>query len=141
MRIGILTLMLVAGALSIRPGMALAQRATARVPLARAMQGAWVLAWPEKPEHEREVKLITPHHFSWTTWDTRTHEVLASAGGAWTLAGSDYCEQLSFAQGGMAGMGGKVMCFEVRVSGDTLVQMGHASEDGSRSREIWKRLR
>lgn len=103
--------------------------------------GTWQLVWPEKEAREREIKLITPTHFTWTTWNTETHHVLASGGGPYTLVGRNYCEQLSFAQGEVEAVAGAVLCFDVHVKGDTLLQLGPLSADGSRSREVWKRLK
>ncbi|MCC6650755.1 MAG: hypothetical protein IT348_06365 [Candidatus Eisenbacteria bacterium] len=109
--------------------------------LSRAILGTWQLVWPEVPADERELKLITPTHFTWTTWKTTTHQVLATGGGPYTLVGSDYCEQVSFALGGVENVAGQVLCFEVQVKGDTLLQIGPRGPDGGRSREVWKRVR
>ncbi len=106
-----------------------------------AVQGAWELVWPEKTGHERQIKLITPTHFTWTCWDTETRLVLASGGGGYTLVGDGYCEQLLFAQGYAEHLGGQVLCFQVKVKGDTLFQLSPPGEDGMRSREVWKRIR
>lgn len=130
-------------ALSILP--AIAESATSAASRAqavsRAILGTWQLVWPEKPADERELKLITPTHFSWTTWKPSTHQVLATGGGPYTLVGSDYCEQVSFALGGVENVAGQVLCFEVQVKGDTLLQIGPRGPDGGRSREVWKRVR
>ena len=106
-----------------------------------SIQGAWELVWPEKGAHERQIKLITPTHFTWTDWDTESHRVLGCGGGGYTLVGNSYCEQLLFAQGGIEEQAGFVLCFRVEVRGDTLLQLGPPDADGARSREVWKRLR
>jgi hypothetical protein len=107
----------------------------------RAIIGTWQLVWPETADHEREIKLITPTHFTWTTWNTTTHEVLATGGGPWTLVGSNYCEQLLFAKGAIESRAGQVLCFDLQVKGDTLIQVGQGGSPGSFVREIWRRLR
>lgn len=107
----------------------------------KAILGTWQLVWPEMAEHERELKLITPTHFTWTTWNTETHEVLATGGGPWTLVRSDYCEQLSFAKGAIAERAGQVLCFDLTVHGDSLIQVGQGGTPSSFVREVWRRVR
>lgn len=108
----------------------------------RAIEGAWELVWPAHAEGRRQIKLITPAHFSWSTYDTRTHDVMGSAGGTCTLVGDKYCEQLDFVLGSMTPHAGRVLCFRLEVHGDTLLQVGDgvsAFDDGPR--EVWRRLR
>ena len=118
------------------------KRSKADLKAANAILGTWQLAWPETRAHERELKLITPTHFTWTTWNVETYEVLATGGGPWTLVKGDYCEQISFARGQIESAKGNVLCFHVEVRGDSLIQTGrHPRSDGSTSREIWTRVR
>lgn len=110
--------------------------------LANAILGTWQLAWPEMRAQEREIKLITATHFTWTTWNVETHEVLATGGGPYTLASGDYCEQIAFARGQIESAKGNVLCFHVEVRGDSLIQTGrHPRNDGSMLREVWTRMR
>ncbi len=105
------------------------------------ISGAWELVWPEMGPGEREVKLIVGHHFSWSTYRPESHEALASGGGTWSLVGAQYCEQLLHADGGAEPLRGRIMCFDVEVHGDTLVQVYQPDGNGMRTREVWKRLR
>lgn len=121
---------------------AAAKRSKADIKAANAILGTWQLAWPETRAHERELKLITPTHFTWTTWNVETHEVLATGGGPYTLVSGDYCEQIAFARGQIESAKGNVLCFKVEVRGDSLIQTGrHPRNDGSVSREVWTRVR
>lgn len=107
-----------------------------------AIVGAWELVWPARGEHRRQIKLITPTRFSWSTYDTQTHEISGSAGGTCTLVGDKYCEQLDFVFGGMEPFAGQVLCFRLEVHGDTLLQVGSGdSRYDESSREVWRRLR
>jgi len=119
-----------------------AKRPKAELKAANAILGTWELAWPETRAHERELKLITPTHFTWTTWNVETHEVLATGGGPYTLVSGDYCEQISFARGQIESAAGNVLCYNVQVRSDSLIQTGrHPRNDGSVSREVWTRVR
>jgi hypothetical protein len=105
-----------------------------------AIQGAWELVFPEPAAHQREVKLITRTHFSWTAWDTQSHAPLGSGGGSYALDGDAYHEQLLFASGGAEGIAGTVQSFHVWLKGDSLFQ-SRAPRGGGGPLEIWKRLR
>jgi hypothetical protein len=139
MRFGSVCVVVAAIAMLACGGAAAVQR-KAPAPSGPSILGAWELVWPEKGAHERQIKLITPTHFTWTHWDTESHRVMASGGGGYTLVGNSYCEQLLFAQGDVEALGGLVLCFEVKVRGDTLLQLGPRADEGGRSREVWKRL-
>ncbi len=118
------------------------RRAGSGSALSREILGAWQLVWPQTRAGEREIKLITPTHFTWTTWNTGTHEVLATGGGPYTLVGNDYCEQLAFAKGDIESAKGRVLCFQLRVSGDSLFQSGkHPFEESRMLQEVWVRVK
>ena len=108
--------------------------------LHRRMLGAWEIVWPSVAP-QREIKLITPTHFSWTTFDPATHHVSATGGGAHTLLDGVYCEQVDFALGGIESAAGQVLCFRVEIHGDSLVQSRAPGADGMSIREVWRRLR
>lgn len=103
------------------------------------IQGAWELVWPEPGPHQREIKLITATHFTWTSWDTGTRQVLGSGGGPYVLHGDTYQEQLLFASGGAESIAGTVQAFHVQVKGDSLFQFRPPGQ--GEGREIWRRLR
>ena len=67
--------------------------------------------------------------------------MIATAGGPYTLVWQDDGEPLLFAQGGVESAAGRVLCFGVHVKGECPIPLGPAASDGSRLREIWRRLR
>jgi len=105
-----------------------------------ALYGAWELVGPDLAPGTREVKLITPHRFSWTTWDVATHEVLAAGGGTSVVHGRAYVETLEYSKGGTEGLVGQTLRFEVAINGDTMLQRGVEGGALPELREVWRRV-
>jgi len=101
--------------------------------------GAWELAAPDFGAGVREVKMISAHRFSWTTFNDATHELLAAGGGRCAMAGGRYVETLEYSMGSTAGLVGHPLRFELVVHGDTLLQRGVADGGLPDLREVWHR--
>ena|SRR5688572_7285054 len=91
-------------------------------------------------EESSRLKIINATHFIWVEVDSKTKNVLASAGGAYKLDGLSYTETIDFAGEGMAAYLGKSQKFTIRVDGDKLFQSGELS-DGLKIEENWERVK
>ena len=102
------------------------------------IQGTWELAWPEIGPQLRELKHITPTHFTWVTYDTDARTAVTCGGGRYFLVGDSYSEHIEFALGPVSSLVGTLQVFRVTVSGDTLTQTGELT-NGRMIRERWVR--
>ncbi len=102
------------------------------------IQGTWQLTWPPMDPKFRELKHITPTHFTWITYDVESHELVAGGGGPYFLVGDTYNERIDFAHGLASELVGTLQTFRVTVQGDTLLQTGTMT-NGGELRELWVR--
>jgi hypothetical protein len=102
------------------------------------IQGTWELAWPAMDPQFRELKLITPTHFTWVTYDTDSHTAVTCGGGRYFLVGDSYNEHIEFALGPVSSLVGTLQVFRVTVTGDTLTQTGELT-NGRMIHERWVR--
>ncbi|HTL59883.1 MAG TPA: hypothetical protein VL361_29700 [Candidatus Limnocylindrales bacterium] len=111
--------------------------------------GTWRLAsfkygdtnqWSEVPNDQKRIKLITPTHFTWVAYEAATGKVLSTAGGRYTLRGSNYVETIEYTGEGMSDYLGKQQSFTIKVETDTLRQSGQLS-DGLKIDEVWNRMK
>jgi hypothetical protein len=92
------------------------------------------------PESSNRLKLITGTHFIWVEVNASTKQVMASAGGHYTLSGNTYSESIDFAGEGMQTYLGKTQKFTITIDGDKLFQSGDLS-DGLHIEENWERVK
>ena len=97
------------------------------------IQGTWKMIYAEIRENDSVqvkdlsntdfIKIINADHFAFFNQDRGTGENFMSGAGSYTFNGKDYTETLDFIS--LPELRGHEFPFEVRISGDTLVQQGH----------------
>ncbi len=97
------------------------------------IQGTWKMIYAEIREKDSVqvkdlsntdfIKIINADHFAFFNQDRGTGENFTSGAGSYTFNGKDYTETLDFIS--LPELRGHEFPFEVRISGDTLVQQGH----------------
>lgn len=100
--------------------------------------GTWEHVLPENSP-VRQIKIVNSTHFTWVTYDRRTGQILAAAGGTYSLEGNVYKELIQFGAGNLAKMVGQEQVFEAKFEGDNWQHSGKLS-NGFQVRETWKRL-
>ena len=93
----------------------------------------------EFPKNEKHIKLITPTHFTWVTYDVDKKKALSTAGGTYSLEGDSYKEQIEFAGEGVEELAGKEQSFKIKVEGNKWSLSGVLSS-GVKIEEVWKRV-
>jgi hypothetical protein len=81
--------------------------------------------------------------FIWVTYEKASRMPVTAAGGAYTVEGDTYKEQVEFGRFGTPELQkavGKEQVFKVEIEGDTLVQTGTLS-NGQEPREVWRRVK
>ena len=97
--------------------------------------GSFTAITPNRPH----VKLITAERFLWVTYDTTSKKLLESAGGAYTLDGENYIEEIDFGYNMDTYLGSK-STFKIRVEDDIFYLSGTLS-DGYKIEEVWTRIK
>ena len=106
--------------------------------LRREIVGTWEVVTPELPEGIRDLKHITPTHFTWVMYSKDEMRPVGTAGGTWSLAGDQYTERCEFASQGWEHLRGKEATFTVKIEDGRLSQTG-VLETGFKVDEVWKR--
>lgn len=120
-----------------------AARRHRRSPAKDPLVGTWELESGQLGPGLREIKVIAGGHFTWTTWDTTTHAVVATAGGRYLRRPGRYDECIEFADKGneIGGLVGRWLHFGVFLNGDKLVQVGTPDSLLGGLHEVWRRAR
>ena len=97
------------------------------------IRGTWKMIYAEIREKDSVqvkdlsntdfIKIINADHFAFFNQDRGTGDNFMSGAGSYTFNGKDYIETLDFIS--LPELRGHKFPFEVRISGDTLVQQGH----------------
>lgn len=101
--------------------------------------GAWECISMDRSEGLAHVKYLTATHFTWVTFDRRTMEVLANAGGTWSFMDGTYTERFEFASDSHSHLRGGEFRFKARVEGDKWFHQAKASTPIDVD-EVWSRL-
>lgn len=86
--------------------------------------GTWEVVTPDLPEGLRDLKHITPTHFTWVIYSKGEMSPVGSAGGTWSLEGNQYKERCEFASQGWEHLRGKEATFTIKIEGEKLLQGG-----------------
>lgn len=91
------------------------------------------------PKQISHIKLVTPTHFTWVTYDRDRQAVLATAGGAWSFRDGHYVEFCDFASNSHQHLRGKTLTFTIDLVGD---RWGIKGVPGSEIEvdDIWMRI-
>jgi hypothetical protein len=90
--------------------------------LRKAVQGTWECVLPaEAPKGIRHIKHVTDRHYTWVTYDSANHQVLATSGGTWTVKEGKYEEKCQFATATHEHLRGKTFAFRADFEGDRWV--------------------
>lgn len=92
------------------------------------------------PASSSRLKIINPTHFIWIEVESGSKNVVASAGGKYTLSGNNYTESIDFSSADMKDYRDKPQKFTIRVEKGKLYQSGELS-DGLHIEEIWERVK
>jgi hypothetical protein len=106
------------------------------------IEGTWEHTFEGEPRI-RQIKVINQDHFIWVTYEKESGLPLAAAGGGYTLQGNTYKERVEFGRFGTDELQktvGKEQTFQIKIEGDTLLQVGTLS-NGQELREVWKRVK
>lgn len=90
-----------------------------------------------------QIKILNQDHFVWSTYERKTREVIATAGGTYTFKDNTYKERVDFGHFAAAGFQetvGKEQTFTVKFDGDKWFVSGTLS-NGVEIKEEWRRLR
>ena len=93
------------------------------------------------PAEQVMLKHVTPTHFTWVTYETKTRQAARMAGGTYTLKGSAYREVVEFAMGDdVQDLIGKAQNFSDTIT-PTLWHHKGTLSNGLKIEEIWERAR
>ncbi len=118
------------------------QQTLHRAGLASQLQGLWVLCGtPEKPEEPPKaggrMKFFGNGIWTLTQSDPSSGKEIFHHGGIFSLFDDEYLEKVQYANESTADLVGKVLRFNVKIEGDTLIQKGI----GNDWNELWKRVK
>jgi hypothetical protein len=103
--------------------------------LAQGLMGAWVLAGDSPADGMPRFKYITASSWCDTAADPKTGVVIFHHGGAFTLKGNQYVENVAYANPNTMNLIGHAFKFKIKLAGDTLKLTGI----GNPWNEVWKR--
>ncbi|HLN20933.1 MAG TPA: hypothetical protein VK213_07575 [Bacteroidales bacterium] len=87
----------------------------------------------------KRIKVITENTFMWVSYDTASHRLYSSAGGAYTLDNDNYTESIDFGLGMDKYLGTKSI-YKVKSEDDMLFITGELS-DGLHIEEVWRKIK
>jgi hypothetical protein len=106
--------------------------------LRKELVGTWEVVTPEIRKGFRDLKHITPTHFTWIIYSEEEMAPYATAGGTWSLEGNQYRERCEFSTKAHAHLRGKEATLTVKIDGDKLFLEG-VLDTGFKINEVWKR--
>jgi hypothetical protein len=108
--------------------------------LKEQLVGTWECTSLELPKGIVHRKLVTPTHFTWTTFDRDNKTVLACAGGTWSVKEGTYTEHVEFATEGHQHLRGNTYTYQVKVKDDEWSVSNKPGGDFDVN-EVWKRVK
>jgi hypothetical protein len=103
--------------------------------------GSWECVLdPAFPESIHHIKLVTPTHYTWVTYDAEKNAVLATSGGTCSMKGDLYEEAAAFASDSHQHLRGKTYGYSVTLRGDKWGLHG-ILDGGFIIDEVWTRTR
>lgn len=100
--------------------------------------GTWERLEEEAPQY-RHIKMLSPGHFVWVSYDLTTGRVVSMGGGTFEFDGRVYIERLEFASDNLpAEIIGEDQFFTAKLKGDEWRHEGTLS-NGFQVREVWTR--
>lgn len=85
----------------------------------RKLLGSWeVTLGTNAPKSGRMFKHITPTHWTWVAFDRENRQVVASAGGTWTLRNGEYVETCLFSTDNFPQGRGNSYAFQYQLEGN-----------------------
>jgi hypothetical protein len=104
-----------------------------------SLVGTWERLDEQAPQY-RHVKMLTPTHFVWVSYDRSNGVVVAMGGGTYDFDGRVYIEHLLFGNEALpAGLVGEDQFFTAKIAGDTWRHEGTLS-NGFHVSEVWSRV-
>lgn len=102
--------------------------------------GSWENTSPKLPAQFKDIKHITPTHYTWVTYDAKTVVALATSGGTWRLEGLAYTEKCEFVSPGYEHLKGNEYTFLIKFEGNELsIKSGPGSNIDID--EVWRRMK
>jgi hypothetical protein len=109
--------------------------------LNRELPGTWESrSLGDAPRQIVHIKHLTPTHFTWVTYDRDQQQILAVAGGTWSLRDGKYVEVCDFASGAHLHLSGKTNAFTTHLDRDKWDIKG-LWDTGSEIDEVWTRIK
>lgn len=107
----------------------------------RKFPGSWqATLGPNAPKAGRMIKHITPTHWTWVAFDFENRQVVASAGGTWTLRNGEYIETCLFTTDNFPQARGNSYAFQYQIKGDRWV-LKHGPGRAITQDETWTLLK
>lgn len=107
--------------------------------LRMALVGTWENASANLPPGLRQVKHVTPTHYTWVMYDTASMAPVSMAGGTWTVENGRFKQKCDYAGPGAEHERGTELVFMARVDAG---KWSHAGilPNGVKVYELWTRV-
>lgn len=103
------------------------------------LEGSWQYTFVGHPELD-DIKILNQDRWVWSVFVRDTGELLASAGGTYTLRGNRYHETVEYASPGYGGLLGKTQAFQITLHRNQWHLSGTLT-NGAVVDETWTRIR